>query len=82
MKDQIIELENNFEFYVLDEIKDENGKYIYCVQLDEEKNLIIENYIICKVSSDLDGNEYIEKITEEEFEKIGDLFVERLKDNN
>lgn len=82
MKNNIIEIEEGLECYVLDEIIEDDNHYIYCVQSDEENDKIFENYLICKVTIDLDDNHYIEKITDKDtFERISNLFIERLKEN-
>lgn len=82
MKDNIIELENGLEFYVLDEIINNEVKYLFCVQTAEETNNILENYIICKVANDLNGNEYIKKVSNNDiYERISNIFLERLKNN-
>lgn len=82
MKNNIIEIEEGLECYVLDEIEEENNHYIFCIQTDEENEKILENYLICKVTFDLDGNHYIEKIDDKKtFERISNIFLERLKEN-
>lgn len=83
MKDKIIEIENGLEYYVLDELMDKNDNYyIFCVQTDDEKELIYENYIICQVTTDLNGNSFIEKVSNNViYEKICNKFIERLKNN-
>ena len=42
MKGDIIEIEDGLECYILDEIIEDDNQYIYCVQSDEEKDMIFD----------------------------------------
>lgn len=56
MIDKIIKLDNNLEYYVLDEMAYEEKNYLIGLQVDNEKEGITNNYIIVESRKDLNGN--------------------------
>lgn len=79
MIDKIIKLDNNLEYYVLDEMAYEEKNYLIGLQVDNEKEGITNNYIIVESRKDLNGNVTLVDIDNPELlEKVGNLFIERL----
>lgn len=79
MIDKVIKLENNLEYYVLDEMTYEEKNYLMGLQVDNEKEGITNNYIIVESRKDLNGNVTLVDIDNPELlEKVGNLFIERL----
>lgn len=79
MIDKVIKLDNNLEYYVLDEITYEEKNYLMGLQVDNEKEGITNNYIIVESRKDLNGNVTLVDIDNPELlEKVGYLFIERL----
>ena len=62
MIDKVIKLDNNLEYYVLDEMAYERKNYLMGLQVDNEKEGITNNYIIVESRKDLNGNVKIEAI--------------------
>lgn len=56
MIDKVIKLDNNLEYYVLDEMTYEEKNYLMGLQVDNEKEGITNNYIIVESRKDLNGN--------------------------
>lgn len=79
MIDKVIKLDNNLEYYVLDEMTYEGKNYLMGLQVDNEKEGITNNYIIVESRRDLNGSVTIVDIDNAELlEKVGNLFIERL----
>lgn len=79
MIDKVIKLDNNLEYYVLDEMVYEEKNYLIGLQVDNEKEGITNNYIIVESRKDLNGSTTLLDIDNPElFEKVGNLFIERL----
>lgn len=81
MIDKVIKLDNNLEYYVLDEMAYEEKNYLIGLQVDNEKEGITNNYIIVESRKDLNGNVTLVDIDNPELlEKVGNLFIERLNE--
>ena len=79
MIDKVIKLDNNLEYYILDEMTYEGKNYLMGLQVDNEKEGITNNYIIVESRRDLNGSVTIVDIDNAELlEKVGNLFIERL----
>lgn len=79
MIDKVIKLDNNLEYYVLDEMTYEGKNYLMGLQVDNEKEGITSNYIIVESRKDLNGSATLVDIDNPELlEKVGNLFIERL----
>lgn len=79
MIDKVIKLDNNLEYYVLDEMAYEEKNYLIGLQVDNEKEGITNNYIIVESRKDLNGNVTLVDIDNPELlEKVENLFIERL----
>ena len=79
MIDKVIKLDNNLEYYVLDEMAYEEKNYLIGLQVDNEKEGITNNSIIVESRKDLNGNVTLVDIDNPELlEKVGNLFIERL----
>mgnify|MGYP004616295957 CR=1 FL=1 len=79
MIDKVIKLDNNLEYYVLDEMTYEEKNYLMGLQVDNEKEGITNNYIIVESRKDLNGSTTLLDIDNPELlEKVGNLFIERL----
>ena len=79
MIDKVIKLDNNLEYYVLDEMTYEEKNYLIGLQVDNEKEGITNNYIIVESRKDLNGSTTLVDIDNPELlEKVGNLFIERL----
>ena len=79
MIDKVIKLDNNLEYYVLDEMTYEEKNYLMGLQVDNEKEGITNNYIIVESRKDLNGNVTLVDIDNPKLlEKVGNLFIERL----
>lgn len=79
MIDKVIKLDNNLEYYVLDEMVYEGKNYLIGLQVDNEKEDITNNYIIVESRKDLNGSTTLVDIDNPELlEKVGNLFIERL----
>jgi len=79
MIDKVIKLDNNLEYYVLDEMAYEEKNYLIGLQVDNEKEGITNNYIIVESRKDLNGSTTLLDIDNPELlEKVGNLFIERL----
>ena len=76
MIDKVIKLDNNLEYYVLDEMAYEEKNYLIGLQVDNEKEGITNNYIIVESRKDLNGNVTLVDIDNPELlEKVGNLFI-------
>lgn len=79
MIDKVIKLDNNLEYYVLDEMAYEEKNYLIGLQVDNEKEGITNNYIIVESRKDLNESTTLVDIDNPELlEKVGNLFIERL----
>lgn len=79
MIDKVIKLDNNLEYYVLDEMAYEEKNYLIGLQVDNEKEGITNNYIIVESRKDLNGSTTLVDIDNPKLlEKVGNLFIERL----
>lgn len=79
MIDKVIKLDNNLEYYVLDEMTYEGKNYLMGLQVDNEKEGITNNYIIVENRKDLNGSVTLIDIDSPELlEKVGNLFIEGL----
>lgn len=79
MIDKVIKLDNNLEYYVLDEMSYDEKNYLIGLQVDNEKEGITNNYIIVESRKDLNGSTTLVDIDNPELlEKVGNLFIERL----
>ena len=79
MIDKVIKLDNNLEYYVLDEMAYEGKNSLMGLQVDNEKEGITNNYIIVESRKDLNGSTTLVDIDNPELlEKVGNLFIERL----
>lgn len=79
MIDKVIKLDNNLEYYVLDEMTYEGKNYLMGLQVDNEKEGITNNYIFVETIKDINGNVTLIDIESPDLlEKIGNMFIERL----
>ena len=79
MIDKEIKLDNNLEYYVLDEMTYEGKNYLMGLQVDNEKEGITNNYIFVETIKDINGNVTLIDIESPDLlEKIGNMFIERL----
>ena len=79
MIDKVIKLDNNLEYYVLDEMTYEGKNYLMGLQVDNEKEGITNNYIFVETIKDIHGNVTLIDIESPDLlEKIGNMFIERL----
>lgn len=81
MKDNIITLNENARCYVADEMTYKNKKYIFCVQLDENDELIEEKVHVFEVA--VKDDKLITKVIED-FEIssiVNNLFIARQMEN-
>lgn len=79
MIDKVIKLDNNLEYYVLDEMAYDEKNYLIGLQVDNEKEGITNNYIIVESRKDLNGSTTLVDIDNPELlEKVWNLFIERL----
>lgn len=79
MIDKVIKLDNNLEYYVLDEMTYEDKNYLMGLQVDNEKEGITNNYIFVETIKDINGNVTLIDIESPDLlEKIGNMFIERL----
>ncbi len=79
MIDKVIKLDNNLEYYVLDEMTYEGKNYLMGLQVDNEKEGITNNYIFVETVKDINGNVTLIDIESHDLlEKIGNMFIERL----
>ena len=79
MIDKVIKLDNNLEYYVLDEMSYEGKNYLMGLQVDNEKEGITNNYIIVESKKDINGNVTLVDIDNiQVLETISNLFTERL----
>lgn len=79
MIDKVIKLDNNLEYYVLDEMAYDEKNYLIGLQVDNEKEGITNNYIIVESRKDLNGSTTLVDIDNPDLlEKVGNLFIERL----
>lgn len=63
-KEEVITLENNKEYVILDTVKYKDEKYLYCVGIDKDENPTKE-YIYLKGIEE-DGEFYIENVEDQE----------------
>lgn len=79
MIDKVIKLDNNLEYYVLDEMAYDGKNYLMGLQVDNDKEGITNNYIIVESRKSLNNDITLVDIDNAELlEKIGNLFIERL----
>ena len=79
MIDKVIKLDNNLEYYVLDEMTYEGKNYLMGLQVDNEKEGITNNYIFVETIKDINGNVTLIDIESPDLlEKIGNMFIEIL----
>lgn len=79
MIDKVIKLDNNLEYYVLDEMTYEGKNYLMGLQVDNEKEGITNNYIFVETIKDINVNVTLIDIESPDLlEKIGNMFIERL----
>ena len=79
MIDKVIKLDNNLEYYVLDEMTYEGKNYLMGLQVDNEQEGITNNYIFVETIKDINGNVTLADIESPDLlEKIGNMFIERL----
>ncbi len=79
MIDKVIKLDNNLEYYVLDEMTYKGKNYLMGLQVDNEKEGITNNYIFVETIKDINGNVTLIDIESPDLlEKIGNMFIERL----
>ena len=79
MIDKVMKLDNNLEYYVLDEMTYEGKNYLMGLQVDNEKEGITNNYIFVETIKDINGNVTLIDIESPDLlEKIGNMFIERL----
>lgn len=79
MIDKVIKLDNNLEYYVLDEMTYEGKNYLMGLQVDNEQEGITNNYIFVETIRDINGNITLADIESPDLlEKIGNMFIERL----
>ena len=79
MIDKVIKLDNNLEYYVLDEMAYDEKNYLIGLQVDNEKEGITNNYIFVETIKDINGNVTLIDIESPDLlEKIGNMFIERL----
>ena len=75
MEVNVIKLENNLEYIIIDAIEDNNNKYLVMTREDDPLDICVRKIIT------LDNEEYLDKLeTEEEFEKIIKIFNDRHKE--
>ena len=72
------------EFEVIDTLELEESSYLALIPVPESEDELLEDegqLVILKNQVDENGEEYLEQIEdEEEFERVSDLFMERLED--
>ena len=74
MEVNIVTLEDDKEYIVVDAIVNNNGKYLVLANKEKHRDICIRKVIV------EDGKEYIEKLdTEEEFENVMNEFYFRHK---
>lgn len=74
----VITLEDNKEYVILDIVDYQDNKYLYCVEIDKDENPIDE-YIVAKLISPTEVEEVID---EELLKNLAKLFEEdMLKDD-
>lgn len=77
---KVLKLHNGLDYCVLEELVNENKKYIMAFQVDNEKDISTNNFIICEVKSDLNQSYTLYDIDDEyEFEKVAQLFIKKLE---
>ena len=81
MKDKVIKLKSDKEFYILDELTINGRKFVFGVECDTKDETIKNKYIVKEVKLKNDKL-YIDNIeNDEEIKYISNLFLENLKKN-
>ena len=78
MKDKVIRLSNNLQYYVLDELEKGNKKYLFAMQVDNDQDIATENYVICyylKNNLNSDDIELYDIEDKKEYEEISNEFL-------
>ncbi len=72
----ILTLENNKDYFIIDTLINEDSKYLFLVNKEDENDVVIRKVI------KKDDGEYVIKLdSNDEFEKIMYLFKEKQKDD-
>lgn len=81
MKDKVIKLKTNREFYILDELTITGRKFVFGIECNTKAETTKNEYIVKEVKLKNDKL-YIDNIeNEEEIKYISNLFLENLKKN-
>ena len=79
MKDKIIEIKEGTNFYVLEELKYNDKKYIFGAKCDLEKDTIEENNFIIQEVTIKDNQLVLNDLeNEEEAKIIANMFIEKI----
>ena len=81
MKDKVISTKDNLRMYVLDELEYKNKKYIMCIGVDENDEIIGANPHVYEVT--VEGNNLItSNITDFEIASVvNNMFLARTQNN-
>ncbi len=80
MKDKIIKLQDGLEYIVIDSLTLNQKTYVYCVQVDNESEMLTQNFIICEIKFNGDKVTVDNINNKDEYEMVANTFVSRLKD--
>lgn len=82
MMDKVIRLKDGLEYYVIDQIIEEDKIYLFAIQVDSKSEEVTDKCIVCEVkfkNHDL----VVDNISDlNEQERINDIFISRIKKNN
>ncbi len=82
MMDKVIKLKDGLEYYVIDQIIEDEKIYLFAIQVDSSSEEVTDKCIVCEVrfkNYDL----VVDNISnEKEQEKINDIFISRMKNKN
>lgn len=81
MKDMIVKLNNNINYYVIETIDFDKKKYAFCVECDKEKEEILNNYIIVEVKLKNDDLVFDNIENLDLLNNIQEMFFQKLEDN-
>ena len=81
MKDKVISTKDNLRMYVLDELEYKNKKYIMCIGVDENDEIIDTNPHIYEVSVE-ENNLVTSDVTDFEIASVvNNMFLARTQNN-
>ena len=79
MKEKVVNLGNNQQYYIADEINYQNHIYAYAILVDNESGELYVDKSIVIEEKNLDGKLIIDKIPNPDLEKqLGDYFLSRI----